>query len=82
LCLRKCLFRWHSENEFYDRLVSKKKEFYDSDFNAEEGDDDLFAYNVDKYVDDHNETEIWVEHEGETPLRMTICVWEKKIDKS
>jgi hypothetical protein len=40
-------------------------EFCDSDFDAEDGDDDLFAENVDKSVNDHNEQELCQENEDE-----------------
>jgi hypothetical protein len=43
-------------------------EFIDSDFDAAEGDDDLFADNVDKSVNDHNEREIILDHEDEDAL--------------
>jgi hypothetical protein len=31
---------------------------YDSDFDVEDGDDDLFSDNIDKSVSDHNEREV------------------------
>jgi hypothetical protein len=30
-------------------------EFFDSDYDAEDGDDDMFAANIDRQVQDHNE---------------------------
>jgi hypothetical protein len=41
---------------------------YDSDYNAESGDNDLFADNVDKDVNDNNEEEVFVELEDELAL--------------
>jgi hypothetical protein len=41
---------------------------YDSDFDVEDGDDDLFSDNVDKSVSDHNEKEVCVENEDEEAL--------------
>uniref|UniRef100_A0A453S6S5 Transposase MuDR plant domain-containing protein n=1 Tax=Aegilops tauschii subsp. strangulata TaxID=200361 RepID=A0A453S6S5_AEGTS len=38
-------------------------EFYGSDYDVEDGDDDLFLENVDKTVGDHNENEGYVEEE-------------------
>ncbi|KAM0842294.1 hypothetical protein ACQ4PT_058448 [Festuca glaucescens] len=43
-------------------------EFYDSDFDAEDGDDDIFADNVDKSVNDNNDKELCDEHEDEDAL--------------
>jgi hypothetical protein len=43
-------------------------ELYDSDFDVEEGDDDLFADNVDKSVSDNNEMELREENEDEDAL--------------
>ncbi|KAM0899920.1 hypothetical protein ACQ4PT_020989 [Festuca glaucescens] len=51
-----------SDSENYD------SDFYDSDFNVEEGDDDLFANNIDKSVNDHNEKEVCEEMEDEGAL--------------
>jgi hypothetical protein len=42
--------------------------FFDSDFNAESGDDDLFAGNIDKYVHDNNERECGDELEDDDAL--------------
>ena len=44
---------------------------YDSDFDAEDGDDDLFAENVDKSVNDNNEKEVCEEHEDVDALEDT-----------
>ncbi|KAM0830027.1 hypothetical protein ACQ4PT_066494 [Festuca glaucescens] len=41
---------------------------YDSDFDVEDGDDDLFSDNIDKYVIDHNEREVCVQNEDEEAL--------------
>ena len=43
-------------------------EFYDSDFDAEDGDDDLFLENVDLDVNDHNEQEEMFEEEDDAGL--------------
>jgi hypothetical protein len=43
-------------------------EIFDSDYDAEDGDDDLFADNVDKSVNDHNEKEICVDLEDDDAL--------------
>jgi hypothetical protein len=43
-------------------------ELYDSDCNAESGDDDLFADNIDKDVNDNNEQEVVAEMEDEAAL--------------
>ncbi|KAM0914164.1 hypothetical protein ACQ4PT_011703 [Festuca glaucescens] len=43
-------------------------ELYDSDCNAESGDDDLFADNIDKDVNDNNENEVVAEMEDKTAL--------------
>jgi hypothetical protein len=43
-------------------------EFYDSDYDAEDGDDDLFLDNVDKDVNDNNEHTQIVEEEDDTGL--------------
>jgi hypothetical protein len=51
-----------------DDSDSEDFEFIDSDFDAAEGDDDLFADNIDKSVNDHNEREINLDHEDEDAL--------------
>jgi hypothetical protein len=43
-------------------------EIYDSDYDAEEGDDDLFIDNVDSSVNDNNERAVFVETENEDAL--------------
>ncbi|KAM0872081.1 hypothetical protein ACQ4PT_038958 [Festuca glaucescens] len=43
-------------------------ELYDSDCNAESGDDDLYVGNIDKDVNDNNEKEVAVEMEDEAAL--------------
>jgi hypothetical protein len=43
-------------------------EIYDSDFDAEDGDDDLFIDNVDNSVNDNNERDVFVETKNEDPL--------------
>jgi hypothetical protein len=43
-------------------------ECYDSDFDAEDGDGDIFAANVDKQVNDHNEALEIVELEDDAGL--------------
>jgi hypothetical protein len=43
-------------------------EFYDNDYDVEDGDDDLFADNVDKSVGDNNEKEMVDDKEDEDAL--------------
>jgi hypothetical protein len=43
-------------------------ELYDSDFDVEDGDDDLFSDNIDKSLNDHNEKDVCVQHEDEDAL--------------
>jgi hypothetical protein len=43
-------------------------EIFDSDYDAEDGDDDLFADNVDKSVNNHNEKEICVDLEDDDAI--------------
>lgn len=47
--------------------VETDEDFYESDYEVAEGDDDLFDNNVDKDVDDHREKEIVQDFEGELP---------------
>jgi hypothetical protein len=45
---------------------SEHSEFYDSDFMVEEGDDNLFAENIDKIVMDYNENKICEENDDDS----------------
>ena len=51
-----------SEKEVEEETES---EFYDSDYDAEDGDDDIFDANVDKEVNDYNEEEFVYEEEDD-----------------
>ncbi|XP_048538488.1 uncharacterized protein LOC125517333 [Triticum urartu] len=43
------------------------KDFYESDYDVKDGDDDLFEENVDKDVDDHREKNEFAHYEAELP---------------
>ena len=58
----------HDEEGESDNDECQDSDFYDSDFDVEDGDDDLFADNIDKSVNDHNEKEVCVEQEDEAAL--------------
>jgi hypothetical protein len=47
---------------------SEDFEIYDSDFDVEDGDDDLFIGNIEKYPSGTNEMELCQEHEDEDTL--------------
>ncbi|KAK1698672.1 hypothetical protein QYE76_015369 [Lolium multiflorum] len=62
-----CLSSGEAQSEDEDDSDTDS-DFYDSDYDAEDGDDDLFADNIDKDVNDHNECTYIVELEDDAGL--------------
>ncbi|XP_040248431.1 uncharacterized protein [Aegilops tauschii subsp. strangulata] len=56
-----------SSEEHVDAEVETDEDFYESDYEVAQGDDDLFESYVDKDVDDHRQKEIVPDFEGELP---------------